>query len=593
MRSRLGVMVFAIVIPAVVLGIDPGGWYPFGPVKWLVISALIPLGTALVLRHGVVRWTPLLAGAVAAFLAFIALGAVTGLDGLYAWTGTPERHAGVWLWVLCALALMAGLSLDLRAHGPTLVIGLAGATAGLGGLGVAEALGWEPRLFDVGSRLTGPLGSSAYLGAALALLWPASVGIAIDPSLGRRTRALAVVGVAGGVVGVLGSGARAAWVGLLVGGLVVAVVRRAWLRSLLTRARGNPAAAGFGVAVAVIAIVAVVVLSPVGGRAASLFDSDAPGGSGRVDEWRVATRVVADHPVTGVGPEGYRIAFGRFVDADYEVAHGRDQLPDRAHSGPLDVALSGGIGALLAWVLVLGLVARSAGRVMRTSRPWMVGIAAGLVAYWVGQLFLFPLAELEPVAWLLAGLVVVEGAAPGELRSTRVSSRVVGATALVASLLALVGGVSGVAGVVADRRAEQAVQAMGNGDDRGALAAAHAATTWRPDVVRYHLLDARVRSNAGEGAISSLDAVDSALAVSPKDPIARLARVRYLVARAVATEVPAHARLARASADQLLEDDPVNGALWRLAGDAARLDGDRAGAERAWSRAEQLRPSEG
>ncbi|MEO6627552.1 MAG: O-antigen ligase family protein, partial [Aquihabitans sp.] len=474
--------------------------------------------------------------------------------------------------------------------GPTLAIGLAGATAGLGVLGAAEALGWEPRLLDVGSRLTGPLGSSAYLGAALALLWPAAVGIAVDSSLGRRTRVLAGVGVAGGLVGVLGSGARAAWVGLLVAGLVVALVRRAWLRSLLTRARGNPLATGLGVAVALVAIVAVVLLSPVGGRAGSLFDADAPGGSGRVDEWRVAARVLADHPVTGVGPEGYRIAFGRFVDADYEVAHGRDQLPDRAHSGPLDVALSGGIGALAAWVLVLGLVARSAWRVMRRGRPWLVGIAVGLVAHWVGQLFLFPLAELEPVAWLLAGLVVVEGAVPGDLRSTRVSSRVVVTVGLVAWLVAVVGGVSGVAGLTADRRAEQAVQALVRGDNRVALATADAATIWRPDVVRYRLLDARVRTNAGEGAISSLDAVDSALAVSPKDPIARLARVRYLVARAVATEIPAHARLARLAADELLRDDSVNGALWLLSGEAARLDGDAQGAERAWLHAEHLRP---
>src|SRR3546814_495282 len=43
----------------------------------------------------------------------------------------------------------------------------------------------------------------------------------------------------------------------------------------------------------------------------------------------------------------------------------------------------------------------------------LAGLAAGLVAHWSGQLFLFPLVELEPLAWLLAGtLVAATGSTP-------------------------------------------------------------------------------------------------------------------------------------------------------------------------------------
>src|SRR5690606_23151568 len=143
----------------------------------------------------------------------------------------------------------------------------------------------------------------------------------------------------------------------------------------------------------------------------ALTDDDAPGGRGRIDEWRVATRVIADHPVLGVGPEGYRIAFAGGVDDGYEVAHGRDPQPDRAHSGPLDVTLAGGVPALLAWGAGAALVVRAAWRALRRGPPLVAGLAAALVAHLVGQLTLFPLAEVEPVAWLLAGLVLA--AAPG------------------------------------------------------------------------------------------------------------------------------------------------------------------------------------
>src|SRR3546814_3536061 len=43
----------------------------------------------------------------------------------------------------------------------------------------------------------------------------------------------------------------------------------------------------------------------------------------------------------------------------------------------------------------------------------LAGLAAGLVAHWNGQLFLFPLVELYPLPWLLAGtLVAATGSTP-------------------------------------------------------------------------------------------------------------------------------------------------------------------------------------
>ena len=64
--------------------------------------------------------------------------------------------------------------------------GLLVAGVGVGAVATLEALGWEPDVLDVGSRLTGTFGSSAYLGAATALLLPVALGAALGAGRLRR-----------------------------------------------------------------------------------------------------------------------------------------------------------------------------------------------------------------------------------------------------------------------------------------------------------------------------------------------------------------------------------------------------------------------
>lgn len=156
--------------------------------------------------------------------------------------------------------------------------------------------------------------------------------------------------------------------------------------------------------------------------------------------------------------------------------------------------------------------------------------------------------------------------------------------------VALVALVVGVRDVAADRRAATAARALAAGDGRAALVAAEDAVALGPHVVRLRLLAARAEVAAGEGAVAALEHVDAALRTSPGDPIAVRERVRLLVARAEATQVPVHADRARAAADEAVADDPANGALQLLAGEAARLDRDPAAAEAAWTVAERLDP---
>ena len=536
----------AVLAPAAVLAVDPAGWYPFGPLKWLLVTTLVLFAAAA--AHAVPgQWSTsaVLDRAGLVLVVAMAVAALVGLDPIYAWTGTPERHAGVLIWVLCVATL--GIGQTIRLPG-ALSVGLVVAGVGVGAVAVAETLGWEPAIFDVGARLTGLMGSSAYLGAVAALLLPVMVGIVLTP-MHAALRVAAGLGAAGLVVALVGSGARAAWVGVAVAALAASWARR----SALARRRALASAMA---AATVVGLLVVLVLTPAGSRLTALGDEDAAGGRGRLDEWRVATAVLADHPATGVGPEGYRIAFAEGVDPAYEARHGRDPLPDRAHSAPLDLALAGGPVALGAWAAVLAMIARSAWRALRSGGFLDMGLAAGLVAHWVGQLFLFPLAELEPVAWLLGGVLVASQARPGELRPR--GGRWAGGVSRTAAAFAVLALVAGSLGVVADRHAERAAST-------GSVADAETAARLRPDVLRYHLLLAQLRVEGDEGFVPALAAVDDALRVSPGDPIARFAKARYLVGRAAATEVPAHADEARRYVWDLLADDPLNIQLWSLA----------------------------
>lgn len=578
--ERAGPALLALVAPTVMLAVDPGGWFPFGPAKWLAVATLVPAGAALVLARRPVR-VPRQGGVVlVVLLATLSIGAALGEDPLYAWIGTPERHLGVLGWALCALALVAGASLARPWERVDVIgIGLVVAGVGVGGVGTAEALGWEPAVLDVGDRLTGTFGSSAYLGAATALLLPILVGLAADAGVPRRRRVLAALGVPLLLVTCLGSGARAAWVGL-----AAATVWWAWeRRTSLVRDVRRAAAVVTGAAVV---LAAVLVLTPVGPRLVSITDADAPGGQGRLDEWRVAARVIGAHPLAGVGPEGYRVAFAEGVDAGYERDHGREVQPDRAHSGPLDVALAAGFPAVAAWATLVVLVGGAVRRTLRRGSGWEVGIAGALVAHLVGQLILFPIIELEPVAWLLAGLVVAT--APAVPRPWVVPR----AAAVLLGALAAAGLVAGATEVLADRRAGDAADALARGDHRAAVAHVDSALDLRPDVLRLHLLAARAAVAADEGLHTGIRHLDDALELSPGDPIALRQRAELLVARAAATQVPAHADEARDELRHLLDDDPHNALLWHQAAVLADVTGDRAAFEVAQAHLAELAPDD-
>ena len=561
---------------AAVLAFDPNGFAPFGPAKWALVPALVFAGTAVgeERRRSPRTWRE---WALPAFVAWTAVSAAFGLDRVYVWTGTPERHFGVIAWVLVLLCWWGGRSLD--GAGRRLVLASTGVTtAMLGAWAGAEALGWRPlSLVGIGDRPVGPLGSSAFLGAAAVLLTPIAVNWMVDAPRSRRIGA--ALASAFGLIALAASGARAAWFGAAVVAIVVVVLRRRQRAVVLV------------VTGCVVVVVAVAVATGVAGRASSVATDRDGGARGRLDEWRVASRVVAAHPVLGTGPEGYRIAFGQEVDDRYERDHGRNPLPDRAHSALLDVAATTGLVGVLLYVLAVGAAVLAALKALRDGPPELAGAAVGVLAYFAQSLFLFPIAELEPVAWLLAGICATGCASRRIPAPDTPSSARRGVTTVAAALagaLAVVALAAGVLDVVADRRAKRALEALAS--DRPASATV---ATLRPDQVRYHLIDARAHAANGSsrGLARAIADLDRALEISPRDPVARREKGRLLLSRARRSNASAAAvAAARSYLEELAVDDPRSAEVWLRLGIARELVDDTSGAISAWRRAEHLAP---
>jgi O-antigen ligase len=561
----------AIVVFLLPLVLDPGGLYPFGPAKWMLLTVGILAATALLVgepearadRSGVFAW--------GAFLAWAAFSAFFALDPLHSWIGTPERRMGVVALVIFALAFLLGQIVD---NHRTLVLRSASLSLGLVGVyALADLNGFSlVMLASTSMRVGGSLGSPAYLGAVCVLLVPVAAGVALESEESKPWRVVGGLAACLGLLALVASQSRAALIGLVAG--LVFVTLSTPRRRLVT-------------AIGAIVLFGALMLTPPGQRLLDIAES--PEARSRLDEWRVGTRALAAHLVVGSGLEGYRIAFPSVVDAEYEQRYGREVAPDRAHNGALDMAIAMGIPGALFYLVAAGwLVVRSL-RAVRLGNPALIGIAAGVVAYIAQQQFLFPLAEVDPIFWVLAGLLVA-ATSRGEATIPVPRSRLVAGVLVV---LLLAGAGLGALELVADRRAATSYTLLASGDHTGAVDEADDAAAIRPDSIRYWFVASDVATRPGDpdALREGLTRIDRALAVSPRDAILMTTRARLLLDLAQATNSAVDLEVALTALSELTIGDPHNASHRLLTGVALVLVDDLDAAESEWKLAQSLAPN--
>jgi O-antigen ligase len=519
----------AALVLGAVIAVDPAGLVPTGPLRWTVVT--VTTGCALVaLVRRPVAIPKSITALWAALIGVLAIATFDAVDPLSAWIGTPDRRLGLLAWItfpalfLCGNACSSRAATRRIAHAATLGALVVGAWS------VAELVGRPPLGLEFAdARAGGPFGQPAYLGAACLLLGPLAAATAVDRGETRRWRQVGALGLAGALLALAASQTRAAWIGAIVAIVAVAIQQR----GLLRRHRTKVVAVAIGVAALAITIGV--------SRGAN---------ASRLDEWRIATRTIADHPLVGVGPEGYRVIFPQEVSAAYVREYGSAVYPDRAHNGVLDVTIVGGVaaGALYIGLLLCALV--HAGRALRRRDPLDVALGAAVIAYVAQQQFLFPLAELDPILWVLVGMLVARTAAP--IRVTTLRARWLGVPLAIATLAALwYGGRE----VLADRALKRAATTA---DVRRALHDADHATELRSDSIRSWYVAARVaqRGDALTDVDAALDRVERGLDRSSRDPALRDLYGQLLVERAARSQLAADIALARRELDRLVAGAP-------------------------------------
>lgn len=578
-RRVLGWLTSAWIVLGV-LALDPRGYSPFGPIKWsFAITLLAAAAAAGVSGKVVVHRTAMRLWAL--IIGWTVLSAVLGVDKFHAWVGTPTRRFGVVAWVLCMFAFVLGHQIVLKRQGELVHKALIVAGLGLGVYAVGEALGAAPvELAQFSSRLGSTYGSPAYLGAATALLFPILLGI--SATFEGPWRFAAYSSAVAVLFASLGSGTRASWVGLGFAALMVVAVAP---RVLVLK----PSLLFGGIGLALAAVIA----TPVGSRLSDALDFSQGTSRGRLDEWQVGLSALAKRPFSGAGPEGYRVVFGESVTQTYAQTYGRDQIVDRAHNGLLDIGLTIGIPGMLLVVVLFVVVGRVVFEAFRSRDPMLVGTGAALLAYLVQQQFLFPVAEIDPLAWFMAGMLMVRIADSDQFTTWKPSSGRQGLAftgALVA--IGLLAGVLGFREVEADAKASDALAAASQANFTEAQNLAWRAGDLRPDSTKIAAVQSEVFRLSGDhaGLEWALEANARGLQYSPRDPGLLAGRGALLLASARLDESLAAYLPALAHWESLVVTDPNNGRFQLQLGVAYAGAQQLSSAEQAWIRAATLSP---
>jgi putative inorganic carbon (HCO3(-)) transporter len=384
------------------------------PIPLVPLAILAAIG--LVATHQLSRRLPVVVGSPL----LLALGLVVASSLLStlvsADPGASVRLDGDYL---LGLGLAAATSTAVRGtRAARLLVGfvcLLGAGVCTEGLLTAEPLKVYYGASLVENRATGVFVQPNELGAFAALIVILSIALLL--SVGRRhpLRLLAGASLVASVSTLMITLSRGAWLGVVLGLVVLLVLAPTVRRPMLATA---------GVLVGATASALLVpgaqsLLSILADRAASFVDGERNPYDDRPQIWSEALRQLSAHPVLGVGPGGYPVLATRTPSTVVSVA------PDHAHNLILTVAAEQGIVGVLALAAAVGVAVAAIVRTVRRldartappgpapgapadgERVLLAGVAAALAVVLGQGLLDYPLrnAVLATMVWLLLGLL--------------------------------------------------------------------------------------------------------------------------------------------------------------------------------------------
>jgi O-antigen ligase len=124
----------------------------------------------------------------------------------------------------------------------------------------------------------------------------------------------------------------------------------------------------------------------------STFSLTDPTNRDRLAMMRTGFRIIADHPLTGVGPDGVRLVYPTYRDALAER-----QLNPHLHNVPLQIAAERGLPALAVWIWFIAVLIHDLARKTRSSsmRSLPTAALASVVAMLAAGMFEYNFGDSE------------------------------------------------------------------------------------------------------------------------------------------------------------------------------------------------------
>lgn len=129
----------------------------------------------------------------------------------------------------------------------------------------------------------------------------------------------------------------------------------------------------------------------------------------RSDYWRAGWKMTVDNPFFGVGLDSYGDWYRFYRSEAATLRRGPDVTSNSAHNVFLDISSNGGFLLLIAYLVIIGLIFRSAFRIIKRAKAFDA-IAAGLVVSWLAYLVQSVISinqlGLAIWGWVLGGAII-------------------------------------------------------------------------------------------------------------------------------------------------------------------------------------------
>ncbi len=602
LRSRRGLTRAQLIIAigvggacaVVPMSMAPGGYNPFGPIKAVLLALSVAAVLAgMALEPGAaIRSIRIVAARKATWFlgGYVLLGVLatlTSLDMRASVLGSYPDYQGVLALVMYLVVALGGVVLAKDGEPGYLARALCVAMLAVGLYALAQMVGLDPLTYRAGldlGRARSTLGNASNLGLWLVLALPHVIGLMRESRGTWRWAAGIAAGV--GVVALLGSSSRGAWLGALVAVAVwIALEAPAWAPALRRKVVLVTAS------IAIVGLVAVVLLAPsVASRATSALDTTSGTALWRYSVWSSAIEMSKERPVLGWGPNTFRFAYPLYRGVELSADSADPQIVADAHNLFVNTLAERGPVAVLAlagWLIALGVgtvrAARIGGSASRsgsvaagsigaerialaaTASSLAGGLAAAnfhFLTLDTGALF-FSSALL--LTWLTAPkLSAAPSSASEPVPMTALIGLWVGAGLSLILGFALVGVLVGdwaIARGFAKVDANSSTQSIAE-----EFARARSAAPWdavfRSAEGRAMLLHLQSGAGGTEAYESGARALVAAEALTPHDTRLFAEHADLVLAAALAQKDPALFEDAYGRYDALVKRDPYNGPLW-------------------------------